>query len=85
MDNYVHNISLGVNCTHKMYLNSVKKSKETHVFEWTGCSMWAVNELLANNFEGLLEHNQIEKQLIFPDSDKKIFTQKNRFIQKMGV
>ena len=83
MDNIVHNISLGVDCTHKLYFNSTNKSKETHVFEWTGCSMWSINELIQNNFANMLEKYQIIKTKIFDHRDLRVFTHKKYYLRLM--
>lgn len=67
MDTFDNYISLGFNCYPKKYFRSVKKSKETHIFEWLGSSIWSICALLENNFANLTNKKYIVPMKIFED------------------
>ena len=81
MNRFKYNISLGCNCSPRAYLCHTNKAGESHVFDVTSISMWAVNELLANKFDGFLDQGQIEKMVMFNGSGGKIFTQKKYYVR----
>lgn len=43
-------ISLGSNCFIKIFLRHIKCEQETHFFDYIGCPMWSVYELIKNDF-----------------------------------
>lgn len=67
-------ISLGSNCYVKIFLDFNYKKKETQFFDYIGSSMWAINELIKNDFKGLYNYDNFEKKLILTEGDKYIFT-----------
>lgn len=42
-------ISLGYNCSVKMYINTIA-SQPTHLFDWIGSPMWGINKFINNSF-----------------------------------
>jgi len=70
MEKYNHIISLGYVCNVTSYLNSSKNRDTAYVFDRMATPMWAVNELMKNNFEDLLETVKCEK--LFERSSKPI-------------
>uniref|UniRef100_A0A6C0E1T5 Papain-like cysteine peptidase n=1 Tax=viral metagenome TaxID=1070528 RepID=A0A6C0E1T5_9ZZZZ len=67
-------ISLGSNCYIKMFLDSHLKKEETQFFDYIGTSMWSINELIKNDFQGLYDYKNFEKKHILNKGDKYIFT-----------
>ena len=67
-------ISLGSNCYVKMFLESHLKKEETQFFDYIGSSMWSINELLKNDFQGLYDYKNFVKKHILNKGDKYIFT-----------
>jgi hypothetical protein len=57
-------LSLGCNCYARLYLTSLKILQETHFFDYIGSSMWAINELIENNFEDCVNMKFFKKLLI---------------------
>ena len=57
----MHIVSLGSNCYPATYiravLNSINKTKETQLFDMVGTSMWSINQLIENRFEGIMDHH----------------------------
>jgi len=69
MDNFDIIISLGFNCYSRMYIN-VKKNITTndYFFDDIGTPLWAIKELLVNNFDGYFNTTNYKKIKIFEDS-----------------
>ncbi len=53
-------ISLGFNCYIKIFLNKMKIEQETQFFDWIGSSTWSIRLLLENNFENLLQKENLK-------------------------
>lgn len=74
-------ISMGSNCYVKMFLDSHMSKKETQFFDYIGSSMWSINELLRNDFQGLYDYKNFEKKHILNKGDKYIFTNNLYYIR----
>lgn len=60
-------LSLGSTCYPKLFTNKYLKLCETELFDYIGTSMWAINELLLNDFENLVNETYFIKVPIFQD------------------
>ena len=79
-------ISIGYNCSIKMYIKSII-DQETHLFDWIGTSMWGVNKFINNNFD-LFNKNDFDSISLFigDTPDKNMFGNKKynfRFIHDL--
>ena len=76
-------ISLGSNCYVKMFLESIKRSDETHFFDYIGSSMWAINDLFKEDFKDLFDDgiDVLEKKRILTKGDQYILTHKKYHIR----
>ena len=58
MNNFDEIISLGAYCNTSLYLQSINKKKETHVFDWAGViNTSTFKKLLETKFEKFFEHD----------------------------
>jgi len=67
-------ISLGYVCNVFGYLNSDKtlhKNLKSSVFDRIASPMWAINELVSNDFEDFLKDDNIKHDQLFDKSDRK--------------
>lgn len=73
----MHIISLGSNCYPVTYIRAVLKSmnetKETHLFDTIGTSMWSINQLIEDRFEGIVDHH-LFKDVVHREGDGAIVT-----------
>jgi hypothetical protein len=55
-------LSLGANCYPKLFISKILKPSygETELFDYIGTSMWSINLLLLNDFQGLYDKNNFE-------------------------
>ncbi|ARF12567.1 putative papain-like cysteine protease [Klosneuvirus KNV1] len=82
MDNFDIIISLGVNCYPRIYINDKKNIKTTeYFFDDIGTPLWAVKELLVNNFDGYFDTNNYKKIKIFEDSRYDIMVNTKYYIR----
>jgi hypothetical protein len=61
-----HTISLGYNCYIKRFLDKHGKRGETNLFDWLGTSMWAINELFKQDFQGAFDPDKYVDMHITP-------------------
>lgn len=61
--------SLGYNCYTKLYFNSLKIAQETHFFDYIGTSVWAIIDLLNNDFEGMFDESNYKIMNIMKKGD----------------
>lgn len=66
--NYNEIISLGFTCTVPSYLKSKKLRNKAYPFDRVAIPMWAVYELIENNFDGFLDN--LELKPLFVDNEK---------------
>lgn len=71
MNNFDKYISLGYVCNVAEYLQREKKRKEAYVFDRFATPMWAIDELVKNNFEDFLQIENLKCESLFENSDKK--------------
>ena len=71
-------ISLGYSCFIKI---SLIHNQETHIFDWIGSSMWTINDLLQNKFDGMFEKGAIVKKKILANSNQQIFTHTKYYLR----
>lgn len=77
-------LSLGSNCFIKLYIDKHIKQKETNFFDYIGSSLWSINDLLNNNFDGLFDQNNFEKKLLFDNEhrkDKYVYTNNKYYLR----
>jgi hypothetical protein len=55
-------ISLGCNCFIKFYLKHIEYEQETYFFDYIGCPMWSVYELIKNDFSNLFNLNEYKNE-----------------------
>jgi hypothetical protein len=72
-------ISLGFNCYIKKYLLT-KQSTSTNLFDYIGAPMWAICELLENNFNELTEKKHFSYKKIL-NNEKEIWINKKYYIR----
>ncbi len=48
-------MSLGADCYTRIFLDSRYSKKETQLFDYIGSSMWAINDMIENDFAGLTD------------------------------
>jgi len=53
-------LSLGTNCNVKKYIDTIKPNNPTQFFDYIGTSMWAINELIENDFSGVFNIDDFE-------------------------
>ena len=70
-------VSLGYNCYSKKLCKTFVNS-ETNVFDWLGISLWSINKLIDNNYEGLTDK---EDMIIYNYCNKYSVTSKQYFIR----
>lgn len=74
-------ISLGGNCYPKIYFSFVKYNQETYFFDYLGSPMWAVNELIDNNFSFLFNKEDYENMNILTNTPNEyIYTNKKYYL-----
>lgn len=82
MDSFTDYISLGSNCFIKKYLDHIKKTAETHYFDYIGTSVWSIIDLFNNNFIDFTNKKLIEKiKITDKDNDSSVFTNKKYYIR----
>lgn len=62
-------LSLGYNCFFKLSMSNQCIFQETQLFDYIGTSMWGINQLIKNEYEGLLKpenYKQIKIDTIMP-------------------
>jgi len=73
----MHIVSLGSNCYPATYiraiLDSMNDAKETQLFDTIGTSMWAINQLIEDRFEGILD-SRVFKDLVHREGERCIVT-----------
>ena len=69
-------LSLGYNCSIKLFLKQIGIEQETHFFDYIGSSMWAINELIENNFEDSLNLKYFKKMKILEEKESIITNSK---------
>lgn len=76
-------ISLGYNCCFKKYIQNKIIKQETQLFDYIGTPMWAINEIVENNFNSdeLCKGENYQKIEIYEKSDKKILVNIKYFIR----
>ena len=55
-------ISLGCNCFIKFFLKHIEYEQETHFFDYIGCPMWSVHELIKNNFSDVFNIEEYKNE-----------------------
>ena len=53
-------LSLGSNCNVKKYIDTIKPNNPTQFFDYIGTSMWAINELIENDFSDIFNKDDFE-------------------------
>ena len=53
-------LSLGSNCNVKKYIDTIKPNNPTQFFDYIGTSMWAINELIENDFTDIFNKDDFE-------------------------
>lgn len=54
-------VSLGCSCFCMKYISTHIKGQQYNIFDYIGTSMWSILELLKNNFDGLMDKENIKK------------------------
>lgn len=72
-------IPIGYICSLSGLLIKLGKRDSATAFEHMACPMWAVNELVANNFTGFL--NDTRKQRVFEDSPEEYIVDQQYYIR----
>lgn len=80
---YDYIMSIGSNCTCKFYIDKYIKSphKETKLFDYVGTSMWGLNLLVENKFEGLTDSTQYSALKIFYGDTNSIITHNKYYMR----
>lgn len=78
---YDYIISLGYNCFPKLYMLKNEISQETNFFDYTGTSMWGINDLIKNNFSDSLNKNKLQEIETESHNNKKYITHLDYYIR----
>ena len=79
-DNY---ISLGYVCNVASYIAAAHMRLTAHVFDRMGIPMWAIDELLQNNFEDFLLKSNLTCKTLFDSSQKKYVIDQKYYLRLM--
>lgn len=75
-------VSIGYNCFFKKFLKTkIMFKKETHFFDNIGISMWAINELLSNDFEDFFNHEYYKKIQIKNNEDNNFLSNTKYYVR----
>jgi hypothetical protein len=61
-------MSLGSDCYTRFFLNNLYGKKETQLFDYIGSSMWSINDMIENDFEGLTDVSNYSIRTIMKDT-----------------
>ena len=75
-------ISLGYSCSSRKYINSYCHRGETHFFDWIGAPMWAINELIQNNFDINFDSGECS-YCVTLSNEKAIMTHRKYYLRMM--
>lgn len=81
IDSYDKVISLGYICNVTSMLTTLKKRPKSHVFDRIASPMWAVSELVSNDFSDFLSKSNIEKKVLFTNSQEEFVIDKKHYIR----
>jgi len=74
-------ISLGYNCHVKEYINMYGENTDQaflrQPFDWIGCPMWAICDIVKNDFKGLTDKENLILRKRFEDKDTEFLTNIN--------
>ena len=75
MNQYKNIVSLGYICSIYAYKVQTlkKKDRQSMVFDHVGVPMWAVHDLIKNDFNDFVNEDHVEKRKLFEDSDKEFW------------
>lgn len=79
--NNIQVISLGSMCFVKLFLDKIGLKQETHFFDWIGSSLWSISLALENNFEELLDRNQLSYMHILNKEDEYVWTHAKYYLR----
>jgi hypothetical protein len=74
LDQFTKFISLGSNCFCRKFFEYKGKQKETNFFDNVGVSMWALNEIIQNDFKDVLNRDYFVNKRINKKKDEYIYT-----------
>lgn len=74
-------IPLGYVCNVTSYVMQIHKREAAYVFDRAGTSMWAVNELVKNNFEDFLNIENIIPMKLYENSETLTLTDKKYYVR----
>jgi Xaa-Pro aminopeptidase len=83
LNNFDNYISLGYVCNVASYIAQENKRFSAYVFDRMGTPMWAVSELVANNFDDFLTKSNISAKVLFDKSDKTYVTDSKYYLRLM--
>lgn len=75
-------VPIGYICSLTGLLIKLGKRDEATAFEHMACPMWAVNELIANNFTGFLSNTQLQR--VFEDSPEEYVVDQQYYIRLLA-
>ena len=78
---YSYAVSLGSSCFTRRFIEVCQMSDEYLFFDWIGSSMWAINELVQNRFEGIDQVQKYQPIVIKKSDEKKIITHKEFYLR----
>tara|TARA_R100001163_G_C5067572_1_gene206818 strand:- start:3100 stop:3750 length:651 start_codon:yes stop_codon:yes gene_type:complete len=85
MDKFRKLVSLGYICTvfALKFQTLERKDRKSMVFDNVGVPMWAVHDLIKNDFSDFIEPENVEKRKLFKDSDEEIWVDKKYYTRFM--
>src|ERR1700679_3033896 len=80
MNNYTI-ISLGYNCYPSMYNIKTNNTKKDSFFDDIATPMWAIQQLLQNNFDGFFDSSNYNKIKLYDKSNVEFLTNTKYYIR----
>lgn len=81
VSNFDKILSLGFNCYPKLALTYSGQFTETQLFDYTGCAMWSICQLMKNDYKGLTDVRNFINLKIHSDKKQTIPTNKTYYIR----
>lgn len=81
MENYDQFVSLGYVCNVSALIKKLEKKQKTMVFDHVAVPMWAVLDLIKNDFTTLMEEDQMKIQKVFDDCDREYYLDVKNYLR----